>query len=120
MTSKHYGFSNDVTARVARNLGDYLKGYGDFLDEYAQEYAEEGYTKDEAVSYIGEDIADYFAVMYDELSNKADPMQKIFLIKPGELGIDYRQIAEARLWDYQMERKKTSKNRKPAKRRSRK
>ncbi len=118
MTS--YGFSNDATARVAHNLGDYLKGYGDFLDEYAKEYARDGYSKDEAVSRIGEDIADYFAVMYDDLSRKADPMQRIFLIQPGELNIDYRQIAEARLWDYQMERKKTSRNRKPAKRRPRK
>ncbi len=117
MGTDYYGFTNCATARVAHNLGDYLKGYGDFLDDFAQEYAEEGYSKDEAVSRIGEDIADYFAITYNELYEKADPMQRVFLVQPGELEIDYRQIAERRLWDYQIERKQKSKNRKPVRRR---
>ena len=112
MGTDRFGYSNEATARIARNLADGRKGYGDFIDENARAYAEEGYSKADAVSFIAEDIADRFADIYGEMWERADPMQRVFLMNPGELDVDYAQIASKRLWDYELGRRKPSMNRK--------
>ncbi len=119
MGTDHFGYSNETTARVARNLDDIRNGYGRYLDGRARGYAEEGCSKGEAVSYVAEDLADHFADIYGEMWERADPMQRVFLMRPSQLDIDYAQIAGRRLWDYDLGRRKRSMNRKPVARRSR-
>lgn len=120
MGTDYFGYSNETTARVARNLADRRRGYGDFIDDRARGYAEEGYSKADAVSFIAEDIADRFADIYAGMWERADPMQRVFLMNPGELDVDYGQIASRRLWDYELGRRRPSMNlKKPAARRPR-
>lgn len=94
---------------MAQLLGDYLLGYGDWIEEVLEEYSEQGYTKKEAKECLAIEIEEYMTQAYIDLKEKADPVERLFIMEPGEMeGIDYAQIAERRTRDYSPAKKKAN------------
>ncbi len=100
MSTEYGGYRNMTTWRVAVHFGDGLAGFGDWIGEDIEFFAEDGMTKADAISCLAGDIEDYFSSIHEELMNKCNPVECLFIGKTENLDIDYREIAEAYLWDY--------------------
>lgn len=100
MGTEYGGFSNAATERVVSNFGDYLMGFGDWIEGTIESFVEIGMTKADAISCLAGDIEDYFNDTHEGLMNKCNPVECLFIEKTEYLDIDYREVAEAFLRDY--------------------
>ncbi len=88
------------TEAVIDNFGDYLRGFGDWIEEDKEVFEQDGMTKAEATDCLTNDIEEYFDGIHSELVGKNGPVERLFIADTEGLDINYREVAEAFLKDY--------------------